>query len=328
MSRLPILLPVIVAFQACDRDGEFIRPDPTPGLPGVYELRAADGSLIVPADVLTAEDVAASVIYAEVGPSSATSFGGVTVPFEGTGGDVCVWVDPESASWNTDVTGGVGALWGYPDNLRDDGDLDVAGGLTANYTGTNERLGDFRVEVVDSLGNAVSTDLSVCPGIGLGSAGRGVAEGCTVPVTQVGANYTVALQTFSVPRNDDRLAFGVVVANGTCNELRDAVLGNGAEVEQDECLIMGEALEPLELDADETNYTPYYGAAAVADVTLPNFPAFEAIYCNSTQPMALFCEDEADAVAEAGGFCDYTEVEGASRCFCGDPDTVADGRAI
>ncbi len=103
----------------CDYTGDWLFAGEVQGVPGVWHLEDEEGRLVVPRVVQTFEELQAATIYAEVGPSGTTELGGVTIEFMGTGGDICVWVDPETAYWNQAVAvqpSVQGEPWTYPEH--------------------------------------------------------------------------------------------------------------------------------------------------------------------------------------------------------------------
>lgn len=331
MDRSTIGALALLALAGCDYSGDFLFPGVVEGLEDVRVLTDEDGGLIVPADIVSQDDIRANTIYAEVGPPATTAYGGVTFDFIGTGGDICIWVDPELASWNPAVSprpSDVARKWSYPDNIFDDGDLDLFAGLSVYYTGSpGEEVGDFVVAYEDSLGNDIPISLAACPNqVGqagdLVTAGRGSPEFCTIPTTDAGISYTVLLRTWATPLDDDRLAFGVVIANGGCDALRTAA-GSGT-IEQDECLIMGEALFP-----EPGEFGPYYGFDSIANRIWPGSMEFEGTFCDPEARFSRFCTQELDAIEEAGGRCEREVIDNPdNKCFCGDINSMPDAGAF
>lgn len=319
------LLAGLLGLGACDYDGDFLFAD-VEAVPAVKHISGseADGGHLVPIDG-TADEIRANTIYFEVGAPVSGSKGGATFTFLGTGGDVCVWVDPELAHWNAKI-GNQGAPteeeYRIPDNLFDDGDVDLYVGLSVYYTGSfGETMGDFYVMHEDSLGNKVPIELVACSNRGYNNianahAGRGAPEYCTVGSTSPGVSYTAALHTFSTPLDDDRLAMGVVVYDGSCNALRNVMNSSGLHAE--ECVIKGEAIKPDGEDAG-----PWLGFEEAESRAWDGSVGFEEAFCNAN--MKAFCEAEQEAVAEAGETCAWNDAghsgEGV-RCYCGDPTVL------
>lgn len=321
------LLPLI---GACDFSGDFLFPGAIEGVPGVLHIGADDaGSPLVPAVITSPEDAAAATVYAEVGPTGNAFPSGVTFNFEGNGGAVCAFIDPELVFWNQAVStqGAPGSgRWRQPDNPFDDGDLELEAGLSVYYTGSEgEELGNFQVRYEDTLGNEIPVDLVACTITTTvqgnfnptAHAGRGAPEYCTIFNTQPGISYTVALEVFSTPPDDDRLGFGVLLAEGACPGVISAaspVGGVGSLPTHEECVIMGEAIVPIEGKGA-------YHRGYQSGQEWPGSMEFEDTYCH--ERISGFCTDERELHAEAGNDCEYSTVsEPANRCFCGDPDTT------
>ncbi|MCB9696689.1 MAG: hypothetical protein H6738_07915 [Alphaproteobacteria bacterium] len=336
--RLPsfalLSAPLLALVAGCDYSGDFLFPGQVEGVDDIIVLTAPDGSQIVPANITDRDAVRANTIYAEVGPPQTTTYGGITVDFVGTGGAVCIWVDPELATWNTAVSArpdDLGRKWAVPDNIFDDGDLDLFAGLSVYYTGSpGETIGDFVVSYEDSLGNEIPLSLAACPNLtgpfgDDASAGRGSPEFCTIPATDEGIDYTILLRTWSTPLDDDRLSFAFLLAEGTCDELR-TTMGSGT-VEQDECVLMGEALVP-----EEGKAALYYGYDEAVSHSWPRSLEFEEKFCvpagSDGDRMKPFCDAEREAVAANGGRCEWETIDDpANRCYCGDPENVPGGGA-
>ena len=81
--------------------------------------------------------------------------GGATVTFDGTGGPVCVIVDPQTV-WRDDYQLNGNSMSRNPtmeQYVWDDGDIDMMAGLSAHYTGTaGVEMGTFETPYVDALG--------------------------------------------------------------------------------------------------------------------------------------------------------------------------------
>lgn len=317
-----------VALVGCDYSGDFLFPGAVDGVPGIYQLLDPDTSdtYITPVVIESIGALADNTIYAEVGPPDSASTGGVTFEFQGTGRDVCVWVDPESIFWGQAISPAAAdesKKWSYPDNVFDDGDLDLDGGRSVFYTGGPEEIGDFKIAYEDALGNPVQVSLSDCVqadyfGLPDGHAGRGSPEYCTLAATELGIDYTIVMSSWSTPLDDDRLAFGLVVYDGNCDDLKQIADVNGIN---EECLVAGEAIDPAnggQLPA--RGYDPSRAWAGYSD--------FEDEYCSDKHNIFKFCEDEAAAVAAEGGVCDQNadgevvsvgDASTPTHCFCGDP---------
>lgn len=325
----PVVRSVIVAVGAsaaaagCDYTGDFLFSDPV--IDDIRVFTDADGELLVPADIASMDDVAANTMYAEIGRAQTSAYGGATIDFVGTGGEVCLWVDPETVSWSQAIAARVaeaGQKWTYPDNVFDDGDIDMFAGLSVYYTGSpGEEIGDFVVSYEDSLGNKVPISLASCPNKRalqytpqeLYSSGRGSPEYCTIPTTDAGITYTVLLRTWTTPLDDDRMSFGFLLANGSCDALR-SLPGPVSEL-GDECLIQGESLTPVGEDAG-----PFFGFDEINSQgrIWEGSVDFELQYCDANTFMTDVCADEFEAHAEDGASCSWMAAPGdGTRCYCG-----------
>jgi hypothetical protein len=340
-TRAPLALAALLGLvSGCDYTGDFLFAGAVPGVPAVWALQAPNGGPIVPAIVEgdTAEVIAANTIYAELGAPATTSYGGVTFEFIGTGDEVCIWVDPEVAFWSQALSPQPSEndrKWAYPDNTFDDGDLDLFVGQSVYYTGSpGETIGDFVVAYEDSLGNEIPISLAACPNqTGLigepASSGRGTPEFCSIPVTDLGISYTVVLRTWSTPLDDDRLSFGVLIVEGSCEDLRAA--SNKGTSQSNECLIKGEALTPIEIKDPEKNSAPVYYSFDDLDRDdriWPNSMAFEDAFCGDDN-MKRFCDDEVARIEEDGSLCEREVIDDPSnRCYCGDPNDSPIGGAF
>ena len=324
---------LLLSLGGCDYSGDFLFADVTP-VEDIWILTAEDGGLLVPADIVSVEDIAANTIYAEVGAPQTTASGGITADFVGTGGPVCIWLDPEVVFWNQAVAERLDEdtrRWSYPDNIYDDGDIELFAGLSVYYTGSpGDTIGDFVVAYEDSLGNEIPISLAACPNTTAGpigdaaSAGRGSPEFCTIQATDPGIGYTILLQTFSTPRDDSRLSFGLLLANGPCEDLRELV-GASSEV-ADECLIQGEALMPT-AEGIETYYS--FDELNASGRIWGGSIDFETTFCDPESRLDQFCEQELADRLEEGELCEVRESpDENSRCYCGDLNDTPSGGAI
>lgn len=325
-TALPIAL--LLGVAACDYSGDFLF-SAVEGVPSIIHLEEEGGGPIVPRDVLSTQSVPDAVrdatIYVELGPTGTAAQGGLTFEIVGTGSTVCVVVDPESVAWNQAVSARPQAnrRWAYPDNLFDDGDVDLYGGQTVFYTGSpGEAIGDFQVDYEDSLGNAIPVSLEACSQLDLfndplGHSGRGAPEMCDV-AAENGVRYTMVVESWSTPLDDDRMSFGILVVDGECQDLLDAMVSTTAA--QLECVIRGESLAP------RADTGPWYGDDQVE--MWPDFEDLEDVFCSGANNLVEFCEAEA-AVHDGAGGCSWNDApEADSRCYCGDPDATPTGGAI
>ncbi len=133
--------------------------------------------------------------------------GGATATFLGTGGPMCVILDPEN---QFDTL-----------SYADDGDSDLFVGRAADYTGQpGISIGEFRGDYVDSLGVPHTLDQNLClqfdiNGLPGAHAGSGSPENCAIE-TVAGTPYILLAETFSVPVDDDELVVALEVLNGGC----------------------------------------------------------------------------------------------------------------
>ncbi|NCG18722.1 MAG: hypothetical protein GWP91_06895 [Rhodobacterales bacterium] len=332
---LGLLTALVIGSSGCDYTGDWLFAAKIDGVPGVIHVtpEAGDGEYLVPAVITSDEELRAATIYVELGPTGTVEQGGATFNFQGIGGPVCIWADPEVAFWSQAVATNPDELlktWTYPDNGYDDGDIDLYAGLSAYYTGSpGVRVGDFEVSYTDSLGNPVPIELASCTSYGLfdqanAHSGRGYPEACDIDFTDLGVSYTGLLQSFSTPLDDDRLGVAFIVAEGTCAQLAGISSAGGAIEEfTAECLLMGEAMFPNDVQPDPGPHYGYDSARAWS-----GSEAFELAYCQGMDGnMKQFCRQEAEAKFDSGGICEWsTLTDPANRCFCGDPlDTPSNG---
>lgn len=213
---------------ACELPGAQFRPVVT-DVPAIVDI----GEL----PVVTADELAAAshpselpgVYFGRLGaPEQAGTYGGATLQFRGTGGEVCVMVDPEAVFWNLSVDADADGSrrYKYMDRYEDDGDIDLAVGLTAYYTGSpGVEMGDFNAVYNDPGGVEHTLEFNECVQVGYGGtldvhSGRATVEYCTIDTDQrAGIPYTVVLDTFALPHDDSILSYGVMVVEGSCDSL-------------------------------------------------------------------------------------------------------------
>lgn len=325
-----LLLAAATLMSACYSRYDGLVPQRSEGVPGISDL-----GVLTPATITNQGDLLNSTIYGELGATGTVFQGGLTFSFVGTGGDVCIWVDPELAAWTPYVFGNSGVTvnqFSWPDNQFDDGDLDIRGGESVYYSGTqandldseSARIGNFEINSTDSLGTPILLNFDRCNSV---VAGTGVVEDCTIGGTLEGALHTVVLETFSLPIDDWRLSYGLVFAEGTCDEML-ATLSEGAPVNelQRECVILGESIpagEPTgSLAADAGLPTRTWTAGEVP--TIEGSIDFETAYCGAQ--LYNYCQEEFNRVTANGNRCAWHEdpdpAEGLERCFCGDRTTL------
>lgn len=237
MSRLLLAAGFVSAFVACDRDSAQYFPQPVAEYPGVVDL--GEFTPLTTADWLDDTTRVEKSIYEGIGENeNPGQWGGATFTFQGTGGTVCVIVDPEAVFWVQSVDARSPAD-GYlcEDNNYDDGDLDLEVGLSAYYNGTpGVSIGNFEQIYEDSLGNEVAFEANEClmngqrgqPGA---HAGRATPEFCAIDTSlHPGRDYTVLLRLWSVPSDDYVVHYAATVveigAGDSCQDVISAVASN------------------------------------------------------------------------------------------------------
>lgn len=336
MNRIQLASVACLALAGCDLDQSFLFPVPIDGVPGVVDL-----GTVVPVVPTDRQAVLDSVIFGELGPTGSAEFGGLTFNFDGVNGSVCIWVDPETMFWNQSISPSrPQAPWQQPDNVFDDGDLDLRAGSTAFYTGSpGVRIDDFRVRYRDALGNEITVSLNDCATPSATSdaleahSGRGAPEFCTLKNTIEGVNYTVVLDVWSLPLDDDRLGYGLVVSEGDCSASSVAGGGNASlsglffgeqfSDSQAECLIRGESIEPGAEQGKRAAKAGLPSPTWIGDevATWERAVSAEDAFC--ARGLDQFCKDERRAIENCSW--EATPGEGGSRCYCGDPSNDPSG---
>lgn len=309
-----------VLASGCDRSGVDLLPQPNEDYPGVIEVgrvgvMSKDDVPNISPEFCTGDN---GCFYEQISSTDNVTKGGATFTFIGTGNNVCIFVDPESVSWNHEI--GVGAdHWRYPEDPSDDGDLDMFGGLSSYYTGSpGVEIGDFTGFYTDSLGNEIEIDYVECFNEspytgGEAHAGRGAPETCDLRPTVEGVEYTIVLETFSVPRDDGLLSFVVGVAGTRCSGL-DTTLPTDSVYQVDEKgkpVTDDGALVPIELSG--VNECTVLGEQLNPDNSI-------AYSCSRMREIA-YCANEVSGEDILNEFCC------ANPTACGDdpPDDACDG---
>ncbi len=227
ITSLTALLAVL-ALAGCDLDGRTLLQsyDPETGQTRpvtVVDLDRVDGA----PTICTEDDLSACEPYlGELGPSDigTGTLSGSTLTIQGSGGRVCVIIDPQSVFQDDRMLDPAGVETANPymaDFPYDDGDLDMLAGLASYYTGTpGELMGDFVNNFVDDNGVGRRVDLNLClqednHGQTGGTSGRATPEMCsfdTLPDTP----YRIAMYAYSVPVDDNLLKYALVVHQGAC----------------------------------------------------------------------------------------------------------------
>ncbi|MCO4769776.1 MAG: hypothetical protein KDA24_07065 [Deltaproteobacteria bacterium] len=263
MTRSLLLLAASgLLFTGCDLDGsellQSFDPETGESLPvTVVDLDRVDE----PPTVCSQEDVNdgdCETYLGAVGPSDLGTgqLSGATFTFDGTGGRVCVLIDPQSV-WRDDrvlePSGNPVTNPFMDDYPFDDGDLDLLTGLASYYTGTpGDTMGDFVNDFVDDNGVSRRVDLNLClqddtHGQTGGTSGRATPEMCSFQTLE-NTPYRIALYAFSVPVDDNELKYALQVREGNC------------PVQIDECTLRGdrdrapEGALPFGLDNVEEMY--------------------------------------------------------------------------
>lgn len=254
-SAFPLFATALLS--GCDRSGTYLVPVPTEGIDPVIELGEFE---VIPEDDWNDETLRLDLItYDAIGAPEPGEKSGATYTFRGTGGKVCLMVDPEAVFWNTSVAEqGPSEAYSWSDNYLDDGDVDMMAGFSANYTGSpGIELGDFYGFYTDSRGNTVEIEYNLCEAVDRygntpAYAGRATPESCTIDTEgREGIEYTVLLRTFSLPIDDSVLTFAAAVREGSCRNVDECTLrheSRDATVEADGTVttVMREGFDGLE----------------------------------------------------------------------------------
>lgn len=259
MSRPVLVLGVVgTLLSACDRTGTNLLPPANSDYPQINEIgelkvlsSSERPSTFTPDFCNVQEDGKYNCYYGMVSATDGVTKGGATFTFRGTGGNVCVLVDPEAVFWNNYIGGGASAqAWAYPSSTANDGDLDLFGGLSSYYTGSpGIEIGDFKGYYTDSQGRRIEIDYVECYNASPYSSqreahsGRGAPEYCTINTTgREDILYTIVLETFKVPADDGVLSFGTAVYSGSCTSSSGGFGGGGSSLPS-ECTMLGEAID-------------------------------------------------------------------------------------
>lgn len=269
---------------ACDRSGDVL-PDPedVPEIIEVGEIRVLTAEEFT--ELQTSLDPAAwcgdtskdpeglgrpGCYYGNVSSTAAAFRGGATFTYKGTGDRVCLIADPETVFWNQSIAASnPNEDFTAPDQVNDDGDIDIFSGLSSYYTGSpGVEIGDFLGFYTDSQGRDVEIEFGACfqdgspqTGIDNAHAGRGTIEWCTVDTSErAGVEYTAVLETFSVPFDDGALSFGAVVVEGPCFNLDECSLmleSRSAEAEDNASGGYRSCAPFMELASCQSELTPF-----------------------------------------------------------------------
>jgi len=211
------------------------------------------------------------LVYSQLGaPETGALKGGATAEFLGTGGAVCVIIDPEAVFWNQNITKD-GGSYTYQDNFQDDADLDLYVGLSAYYTGSpGVEIGNFELPYTDSAGMEHYLDFNECNRDVPGHAGRASVEYCDIDTTnRAGIPFTILMRTWALPLNDGIINYGVAVVNAACSEIPTnecAIKFEGAATPGTDDGVFGPLEDAYCGSADKLNE---YCAAHLADKPAP-----------------------------------------------------------
>lgn len=246
--------------------------------------------------------------FGQLGQAVDGKKGGATFTFEGTGDELCIVVDPETVFWSQSIAPADRQdNFAYPDYYNDDGDLDLFAGMSSYYTGSpGVEIGNFTGFYTDSKGEVVEIEYGECfqsgaqTGMDDAHAGRATTEYCTVDTDQkAGIEYTVVLDTFSVPLDDGVLSFGVAVVNERCSR-----------IDKSECFIRGESLNA---NGQTKTCTDKLEAAQCA-AQLGAFCCANPEMCGDEGAVEpdlcenIYGEDDAGARLDRDGWCESTDL--------------------
>ncbi|GDX80575.1 hypothetical protein LBMAG42_23860 [Deltaproteobacteria bacterium] len=293
---------LLLLAPGCDRDGGYYVADPNSDYPFIQDLgefriisaeEQEDFSSL--SDEAQAEDELGrkGVYYGGLGaPADPSYYGGATFNFLGTGGDVCVVVDPEAVFWNqAQSPQATTSDYLYLDETRDDADLDLDVGLTAYYTGSpGVEMGGFELVYSDPSGVDHNLSFSECLQIGYtrlpGShSGRSTLEYCTVGTRALqGVSMTGVLDTFLLPINDGVAHYALGVFEGNCTDVIQPPLGLDYE-----CFLQRETDGARDIPDEQA--TDDYCKDPDNEW---NYACLEQMYCDKTKKLNEYCEDHFD----------------------------------
>ncbi len=279
---------MLFALVGCADEAGNYRPTPgsVPAIRDLGEFRVIPTTEVVNADWSSYAEASVadddlgrhSVHYTQLGaPENQGIYGGATLTFKGTGGLVCVVMDPETVFWiqsRKPIASAKAYL--YQDDYDDDGDLDLEGGLTAYYNGSpGVKIGKFEVPYTDATGQDHTLPANECrhdsPYASDVHAGRATVETCQLDTSERGGvSYTALLKTFVLPIDDSVLNYGVAVFEGACADLLKPA---------DECLIERERTrdeDEIDCSDPELNWT---------------YACLEQKFCSSPLKFNTYCEE-------------------------------------
>jgi hypothetical protein len=299
---------LLLLIGGCDREGGYYVAAPNPEYPFLQDLGefrvvstqeqagafGADNKFVAYDPTLLEEDDLGrpGVWYGGLGaPEDPSYYGGASFTFKGTGGSVCVVVDPELVFWNQALSPSADtSKFLYVDNTADDGDIDLDVGLSAYYTGSpGVEMGNFELVYTDDGGVDHELSYSQCNQAGSvtttgAHSGRSTVEYCTVNTSGLeGVSMTGVLNTFLLPLNDGVVHYAAGVFEGSCSGLVAAPKGI------DECFLSRESDGARDIPAEQ--YTDDY---CDDPDNLWNAACLEDRFCNTTKRLNKYCEEHFD----------------------------------
>lgn len=300
----------------CDRDGTDLLPQPDSSLDRVIEIGEVEvitksqieglAEKSNPSEWCANEDGDLQrCYYGQLSAPESATRGGATLTFKGTGDYVCIMVDPETVYWNQSIAvAGATEAYAYPDEQFDDGDVDLFAGLSSYYTGSpGIELGDFTGFYTDSLGRELEIEYGECfqngsdlSGITTAHGGRANVEFCEINTAErEGVEYTVLLDTFSVPLDDGDVGFATAVVGERCAQINRPRGIN-------ECVFMGEAID---VETGEPKACTEKLEAAYCEIdqnAVTRFCCANPEMCGDDAPEGV-CDDVAESCCENPSQC-------------------------
>jgi hypothetical protein len=323
LKRFGLMVLALGTMSGCDRDGTDLLPKPDSSLVPIIEIGQLEVLSKSQAESLSGKDNPSEwcdgtdvedgdsqrCYYGQLSSPESASRGGATFTFEGTGGYVCIVVDPETVYWNQAIAvAGANQMYTYPDEQFDDGDVDLFAGLSSYYTGSpGIELGDFTGYYTDSLGREIEIEYGECfqrgsdlSGITTAHAGRANVEYCEINTSErEGVEYTVLIDTFSVPLNDGDVGFATAVVGERCSQIsRPSGIG--------ECTFKGEAIDVATGEPKECTEQLEEAYCDRDSYALTRFCCANPEMCGPRPPENT-CDSVAESCCENPSACDDEE---------------------
>jgi hypothetical protein len=320
VKRVGAAVLTIFVAGSCDRDGTDLLPKPDSSLERVIEIGQLEvistssieglSDLDNPGEWCENEEGdLARCYYGQLSAPESASRGGATFTFEGTGDYVCIIIDPETVYWNQAIAvAGANEMYTYPDEQFDDGDVDLFAGLSSYYTGSpGIELGDFTGYYTDSLGREIEIEYGECfqrgsdlSGITTAHGGRANVEYCEVNTAErEGVEYTVLIDTFSVPLDDGDVSFATAVVGERC-----AQIGKPAGIT--ECTFKGEAIDVKTGETKECTEKLEEAFCDKDSYAITRFCCANPEMCGDRAPENV-CDNVAESCCENPSSCDDEE---------------------